>query len=497
VDPVPTRYVDRDGAALAYQVIGSGPNDAVCVIEINGHLDLIWTDPHCHAQIERVAKFSRTALMQRRGFGLSDPVPYVPTVEQQADDIVAVMDALGMRRATLMGMFTTSASTALVAARTPERVSNLLLIHPFATGALADTALEHGWPAVQTQGIVDTFYAMFDEWGSGGSLAVWDRGQDTGYNRRLMAMMERCSATPAAARAFCDWTVRVDYADIYKAVTVPTRILRIPLNIIPEPVVRDVAELVPHAEYVELPETVIGTALGEAWQPIFGHMLELVDANFAASDPDRFLGTVLFTDVVASTELLTRLGDSAYRELRERHERTVRLEVERHSGRLVSVTGDGTFSLFDGPSRAVQCADAICAAAESDGIGVRAGVHTGELERTAGNDVTGMTVHIGARVAASAGAGEVLVSRTVRDLTLGSGLVYDDSGVHQLKGVPGEWELYALSHAPAAPAATDADAPEPTLLDRAALRMAQRTPRLARRAVAAGNAWQRRRAKIG
>lgn len=493
MDPVPTRYLDRDGAALAYQVVGSGPNDAVFAIEINGHLDLLWTDPHCHAQIERIAEFSRTVLMQRRGIGMSDPVPYAPTIEQQADDILAVMDAVGMRQATLIGAFTSAAAVAMVAARAPERVSNLLLVQPFATGGLADTALEHGWPPDQVQSLVDRAAAVFDQWGTGASLAVWDSGQDTAYNRRLGAMLERCSATPATARAYFDWAIRGDFAHVFKAVTVPTRVLRVPLNFMPESVVLDVLELIPHAEYVELPPTALGTALGEAWQPIFDHMLELVDTNFAPTEANRFLGTVLFTDVVASTELLTRLGDASYRELRERHERAVRLEVERHDGRLVSVTGDGTFSVFAGPSRAVHCADAICTAAEEDGFGVRAGVHTGELERTAGHDITGMSVHIGARVAAAATAGEVLVSRTVRDLTLGSGLVYDDAGVRQLKGVPGDWELYALSHAPKAPEGV-ADAPEPTPLDRAALRLAQRAPRLARTVVATGNAWQRRRA---
>jgi class 3 adenylate cyclase/pimeloyl-ACP methyl ester carboxylesterase len=494
---VPTRYLDRDGVALAYQVIGSGPNDAVFAIEITGHLDLLWTDPHCHAQIERIASFSRTVLMQRRGIGMSDPVPYVPTVEQQADDIVAVMDAVGMRQATLRGSFTTCAAVALVAARNPERVSNLLLIQPFAAGGLADTALERGWPPEQIQPLVDLTYEVFEQWGTGRSLEVWDRGQNTGYNRRLMGMLERCSATPATARAYCDWAVRTDFASIFKAVTVPTRVLRIPLNLMPEPLVRDVLTLIPHAEYVELAETAYGTALGEAWQPIFDHMLELVNADFAVTDADRFLGTVLFTDVVGSTELLTRVGDARYRELRDRHERTVRLEVERHHGRLVSVTGDGSFSVFDGPSRAVHCADAICTAAGGDDLDVRAGVHTGELERTSGHDVTGLTVHIGARVAAEADAGEVLVSRTVRDLTLGSGLAYDDAGIHHLKGVPGEWELYAVTHAPVVVASGAADAPEPTAVDKVALRLAQRAPRLARTAVAAGNAWQRRRAKVG
>jgi class 3 adenylate cyclase len=225
---------------------------------------------------------------------------------------------------------------------------------------------------------------------------------------------------------------------------------------------------------------------------LFDMMQEMANGKPDSTTADRVLGTILFTDLVGSTELLSRVGDAKYRDLRAAHERQVRMVVDDGGGRLVNVIGDGTISVFDRASDAVRCAQAICRGAQDLGLAVRAGVHAGELER-AGMDVTGMTVHVGARVAALAAAGEVLVSRTVKDLLLGSGLVFRDRGSKALKGVPGKWDLHAL-------AGYEAVAPDgavellATPVDRLALRMAQRARRLARGAVAVGNAWQRRRA---
>jgi class 3 adenylate cyclase/pimeloyl-ACP methyl ester carboxylesterase len=496
VDPVPTRYLDRDGAALAYQVMGTGTNDLLTVAEIVGHLDLLWTDPHFHKMYEHAASFSRFIVFQRRGFGLSDPVPYTVTLEQQAADILAVMDDVGVRRATLAAPFSACGGPALVAATNPDRVRNLLLLNPYAAGPLAANAIDVGWTDDEIANYMQVWTEVMDQWGSGRTIDLWDPGQSTGYNRRLAGLLERCSATPSAARAYLDWAVRLDLVDILRAVSVPTRVLRIPGNVSPDAVVRRVADLIEGAEYVVLPETQLGSAMGEAWMPFFDHAMELTTGHSPEAGADRFLGTVLFTDVVSSTELLTRLGDAAYRDVRAAHERHVRLQVDRDDGRLVSITGDGTFSIFESPSRAVRCAEVICTKAAGLGIEVRCGVHTGELEHTAAMDVTGMTVHIGARVAAAAGPGEVLVSRTVRDLAIGSGLSFVARGERELKGVPGRWELHALARAGEPELTASSEPPAPNVLDRAALRMAQRTPRLARTAVAAGNAWQRRRAKV-
>jgi class 3 adenylate cyclase len=242
-----------------------------------------------------------------------------------------------------------------------------------------------------------------------------------------------------------------------------------------------------------MPPAPAGASLGEAWSPLFDMMALMANDAPSAANPDRVLGTVLFTDLVKSTELLNKIGDAAYRDLRAAHEREVRLSVENHGGRLVNVIGDGTLSIFDRASDAVHCAESICAESGAQQIAVRAGVHSGELERT-GMDITGMTVHVGARVAALAGPGEVLVSRTVKDLLLGADVQFKERGAKALKGVPGKWELYAL--AGRVPTASDAASNESlaTPSDRMALRIAQRAPRLARAGVAFGNAWQRRRA---
>jgi class 3 adenylate cyclase len=291
-----------------------------------------------------------------------------------------------------------------------------------------------------------------------------------------------------------DFLINLDHTDIFRAVSVPSRVLYVRGNITPEPVVRRVAELIDAGEFVPLPIPAPGSSLGEAWLAIFDHLQEMATGTSRSGDVDRFLATVLFTDLVGSTELLTELGDAQYRDLRAAHERHVRLTVEEARGRLVNVIGHGTLSIFDRASDAVKCARAICGHAETQNLSVRAGVHAGELERT-GMDVTGMTVHVGARVASLAGAGEVLVSRTVKDLLLGSDLVFRDRGSRSLRGVPGKWDLYALTGQQPVQPGTAADAElMATPTDRFALRIAQRAPRLARSALAVGNAWQRRRA---
>jgi class 3 adenylate cyclase/pimeloyl-ACP methyl ester carboxylesterase len=495
VDPVPTEYIDRDGAALAYQVIGSGPANVVLLGEVTSHLDMLWTDPHFHRFFERLASFSRCVLFQRRGFGMSDPVPYTPTLEQQAEDIIAVMDAVGMQQATLCAVFSTCGAMALVAATNPHRVQNLLLVYPYAIGPLHADAAAKGWSPQEVSHWSTALRGAFDQWGSGRTIEVIDAGMATGYNRRLMGMLERCSATPSTAQAYFDWVSTIDVTDVLAAVKVPTRVLHWPSGLVPDRLVQQAAELIDGAEYVRLPDNPVGAALGELWIPVSDHVAELATGRARSDDVDRFLGTVLFTDIVGSTQLLARLGDSPYRELRAAYERLVRLLVDDAGGRVVNVTGDGTFSLFESPNRAVRAAEAVCSRSAEIGVPVRSGVHTGELERTA-LDVTGMTVHIGARVAALAGAGEVLVSQAVHELTTGSGLIFRGRGQHTMKGVGGSWDLYSLVRAGEPDITTSAAAPEPTALDRAALRLAQRAPGLTRRAVAAGNAIQRRRAKL-
>jgi class 3 adenylate cyclase/pimeloyl-ACP methyl ester carboxylesterase len=495
MDPVPTQYIDRDGAAMAYQVIGEGPHDVVNYYEAFQHLDLQMTDPDINHNVERMAAYSRTVYFQRRGFGLSDQVPYAPTIEQQADDIVAIMDAVGMRRATLAGWVGTCGPLALVAARTPDRVKALAFVEPVAQGPESSDDL-HGWTDDEARQAVEGFRHVVTNWGSGALVDMLGPALNTAFNRRLMATLERSSATPAAIQSYFDWMLQLDLRDVLRSVQAPCRVLCLPGVALPEAAVRYVAELIPNGTFQVMPPAPPGTSLGRLALPLIEPLAEVVTGAAPSTDDDRFLGTVLFTDVVSSTELLERVGDATYAQMRADHERMVRLDVESAGGRLMTVTGDGTFSVFDSPTKAVRCAEAICRDAEDAGIRVRAGIHTGELEHTAMN-VTGLTVHIGARVGAAAEPGQVLVSRTVHDLVAGSGLTFTSRGQHELKGVSGAWELFAVTHAGEQLEDLPQEESMQTSMDKMVLQTARRAPRFARAAVRLGNAIERRRARAG
>lgn len=494
MDPVATRYIDREGAALAYQVVGEGPTNVVGFLECIMHLDLAWTDPDLHHLYERGAIYSRTVYFQRRGFGLSDRVTYTPTVEQQADDVLAVMDAVGMRRATLVGVFGTCGALALVAARAPERVKALVFVNPTSQGVGASGDM-HGWTEAETKGFAEGYRHAVANWGSGHVIDMWDPLQATAHNRRLTSLLERCSATPIAAVSYFEWMLKLDIQDVLRAVQVPARVLRFPSSPLPEAAVRYVAEIMSAGTFHELPPTPPGASIGQALLPAADHIEEVATGVHHPADSDRFLGTVLFTNVASSTELLGNVGDAKYREMGATHERLVRLAVENNGGYLVNLTGDGTLSVFDGPSKAVRCGETICREAADLGIAVRAGVHTGELERD-GLSVSGMTVHIGARVGSAAGPGQVVVSRTVHDLVVGSGLTFASRGEQELKGVPGRWELFVVTHAGDQPVSAAPEESVQTPVDRVALQMARRAPRISRAGVRFGNAVQRRRTRI-
>ena len=494
MDPVPTHYVDRDGAALAYQVVGDGPVDVVNVVELVIHLDLAWTDPDLHHIFERAAGYSRSVFMQRRGWGLSDRITYTPTLEQQADDVLAVMDDVGMRRATLAGTFGTCGALALLAAKEPERVSALVFVNPLAQGAESGGEL-HGWTQAEISTFAEQYRQAFAHWGSGEIIDMWDPVlYSSPFNRRLGALLERSSATPVAAQSYFEWILQLDIQDVLRSVQVPTRVLRLPSNPVPDAAVRHVADLVRGGTFHMLPETIPGATLGQAWVPIADHIEEVATGTVHSADADRFLGTVLFTDVASSTELLAMVGDAKYRDMRADHERLVRLTVENAGGDLVNVSGDGTLSLLDGPTKAVKCAETISRESADAGIAVRCGVHTGEIERD-GINVTGMTVHIGARIGSAAAPGEVMVSRTVRDLVVGSGLTFVSHGEQELKGVPERWELFAVTHAGEQAGSLPAEESMQTSMDKMALQSARRIPALSRAAMRMANAFERRRAR--
>jgi class 3 adenylate cyclase len=359
------------------------------------------------------------------------------------------------------------------------------------TGPLASQD-EFGWTPERAHACVEGYRRAGAGWGSGLSLALWDRALDTPYNRRLVGMAERCSASMRVAADHVEFLLAQDGREIFPQIRVPARVICVTGHVYPAATTRAVADAIEGAEYHELPRSERGDSIGAAWRPITRHIAEVVRGAAALTGtPERVMTSVLFTDIVGSTDHLARVGDTAWTAVLTAHERLVRGEVGRTGGRLVRTIGDGTLCEFGGPAAAVRCAEALCAAAPDLGIEIRAGVHTGECERR-GDDLAGIAVHIGARVSALAAAGEVLVSRTVCDLVAGSGLAFASRGTHELKGVPGRWEVFAAGTQPQAPSALAPAAP--TRADRAVVALARRSPRTLRVANRLGNAIQRRRA---
>lgn len=486
--PPDTRYLDREGADLAYQVFGTGPGEFVYYGSEIMHLDLLWADPHAEANLAAVARNGRLALFQRRGLGLSDRIDYVPTLEQQADDIVAVMDAAGMQRAVLGAPGSACGPAALVAARYPDRVSGLCLWLPFPQAI--DGSCEDPWAGdADVAHMAEVINCVADNWGRGRTMDMWNPEMRSANNRRLMAMLERSSMSPAEARAHWDWSAGLDFTHLLPAIQVPTRVLIQDRGIIPVSCAERMVAQMPDANLHVMPVPAPGSSIGEAYYPVAMHLLELALGPKKAAEDNRFFGTVLFTDLVASTKLLAEIGDEDYHELRTVHERAVRAAVADADGQVLSVSGDGTFSLLDMPGAAVRCADRIAREAQGAGIGVRCGVHAGELQREVAN-ATGLNVHVGARVMAAAGAGEVYVSRTVRDLVVGSGLEFERIGNKRLDGVPGVWDLYRFDHARSPRTIPETDSLQ-TPMDKVAVQAARRAPRLMRAMAKLANATDR------
>ncbi|MFD4184152.1 adenylate/guanylate cyclase domain-containing protein, partial [Rhodococcus sp. NPDC058514] len=319
------------------------------------------------------------------------PLDRIPTLEEQADDVLAVMDAVGIRRATLVGMGSTCGPLVLLAARAPERVAGLILHQPIIEGVLrAGPDIPHGWDPDTLRRYVAGWRAVCENWGSGLLMSMWDPSQDSPFNRRLLALLERSAASPSSAHAHLEWLFRIDCSDALASVQCTTRVLHVAAGSMPEAVSRYVADTIPHGALYTLAPSAPGSSLGEAWVPIVDHIEQVATGAVRPVDADRRLASVLFTDVVGSTEMLARIGDHPYRDLRATHERQVRNEVELAGGRLVNVAGDGTLSVFDGPTAAVRCARPVCRQAADLGLNLRAGVHAGEVEGV-GAELTGVT----------------------------------------------------------------------------------------------------------
>jgi class 3 adenylate cyclase/pimeloyl-ACP methyl ester carboxylesterase len=435
-----TKYARSGDTSVAYQVLGRGPVDLVCVPGFLSHLEWNWQYPPMARFLERLASFARLIVLDKRGTGLSDPVEGVPTLEERMDDVRAVMDAVGSEQAALFGAADGGPICLLFAATYPDRTSALALY-----GSLAKFTQDHEYPWGWTPaGIQIYLTASEPEWGTGVGaehLAPSLAG-DEAY-RRWFARLLRLSASPRMALALLRMNADIDVRAVLPSVRVPTLVLHRSDDLfVASGHSAYLAEHIPGARLIELPGSDHWPWAGDS-DAVIGQLQEVTTGVRWAPEPDRVLTTVLFTDIVASTERAVELGDRRWRDVLEQHRTLVRRELDRFRGREIDTAGDGFFASFDGPARAIRCAVAVADAMRPVGVQIRAGIHTGECE-VLGDHLAGIAVHTGARVSARAAAGEVLVSRTVRDLVAGSGIEFDDRGTHALKGVPGEHQLYAV-----------------------------------------------------
>jgi class 3 adenylate cyclase/pimeloyl-ACP methyl ester carboxylesterase len=435
-----TRYAKGPEGNLAYQVVGDGPSDLVVVPGWFSHVDLLWGDPGWATFVGELASFARVILYDKRGTGLSDPIVGVPTLESRVDDLRAVLDAAGSQRAAVFGYSEGGAIGILLAATYPERVRALILYGSFANGSTEDD----GTPArAKWIELMCSLRESVDHWGDGQSID-WAAPSlsHSKLHRRALGALERAGMSPGMALLTLQghqWHVNV--GDILGSVQVPTLVLHRRNEVVPVEFGRELAAKIPGARLVELDGVDHWPAVGDI-KSITGEVEEFLTGQRHEHPGDRVLATVLFTDIVDSTKRAAELGDRAWRELLERHDQMTGALIRRFQGRIVKQTGDGFFATFDGPTRAVRCAITLADDIRELGIEVRSGIHTGECELR-NDDVGGIAVHIGARIIALADAGEVLVSSTVKDLVHGSGIVFKEHGTHALKGVPGEWKLFA------------------------------------------------------
>lgn len=426
-------------------MVGDGPRDLVLVPGFVSNVELAWEHPPYERFMRRLSAFARLIVFDKRGAGLSDPVDRAATIEERNDDIRAVMDAAGSEQADLFGWSEGANMAAVFAASFPERVSALVLFGTYARATPAD-----GYPWGLPQELADLARAAAalqdgeeDTWGTGLSLSFMAPSRFTDEALlRWWAHFERQSMSPAMSRAVIGLSIEMDIRDVLPSVRVPTLVLHCSGDVFPLQAGRWLAEQIPDAQFVELPGDEHWPWISEPDASV-DEVEQFLTGVRHEHEPDRVLTTVLFTDIVGSTERAAALGDKRWRDLLQQHDRLVRRELVRHRGREVKTIGDGVLATFDGPARAIGCAREICEQAKTLGIEIRAGLHSGEVELQDG-DVGGIAVHIGARVASEAGAGEVLVSRTVKDLVVGSGFEFTDRGTHSLRGAPGEWQLFSV-----------------------------------------------------
>jgi class 3 adenylate cyclase len=437
-------FTQSGDVSIAYRIVGDGPVDLVYVQGAFTHLDVYWELPAFRRYCEQLGEFSRLVLFDKRGMGMSDRVPGGTPLDVRMDDIRAVMDAIGSESAAVMGESEGGPLAILFAAAHPERTRALIL-----QGGEVRERTDEDWP--WGEATVAQFEAdaarIAEGWGkaSGTSQRIPSMADDPGYPaiEAWWQKVQRNSATPAGWEAFARMAFDIDVRDVVPSIHVPTLIIHATDDrVCHVENARWLARHIPGARYVELP--------GADHLPWFhpdrtlAEIREFITGSREPEEPDRILATILFTDVVGSTELASKLGDRRWRDVLAGHHAAVRAELARYRGREIDTAGDGFLAVFDGPARAIRAAMAIVDAVRSLGLQIRAGIHTGEVEQLADGNIGGIAVHVGARVAAAAGPSEVLVSSSVRDLVAGSGFSFTDRGLHALKGVEEERRLYAV-----------------------------------------------------
>lgn len=426
---------------VAYQTLGQGPPDIVFVAPYMTNVEAMWEMPHTAPYLRGLARIGRLVLFDAIGSGLSDPMPGLKrTIDSWTNDVQAVMNALGITRATIHGYDSAGASAMLFAATYPERVAALVLINTFARALWAED-YPAGAPLEMRDEFIDWYQA---QWGKGTLLRLrMPSGDHSEENIEREGWWERQIASPGAVRTHLNFMLDTDVRPALPLIQAPTLVVHrtddLPVSVWWG---RYVAKRIAGAKYVELPGDE-HHLWGRDADAILKEIREFLTGVREAPVTDRVLATILFTDIVGSTQRAAEFGDQRWRELLDEHDAAVQTAVGRFQGKLIKTTGDGVLATFDGPARAIEAARAIARAARGLDLEIRAGLHTGECELR-GEDVAGIAVHIASRIAGLAAGGELVVSRTVKDLVVGSGINFEDRGMHPLKGVPDEWQVFTV-----------------------------------------------------
>jgi class 3 adenylate cyclase len=434
-----TKYAKSGNVSLAYQVTGDGPIDLVFAPGSVSHLEYSWTEPNLTHVIERFSSFTRFIRYDKRGTGMSDRDVGIATMEERMDDIRAVLDAIGSERAAIYGVSEGGPLAALFAATHPDRTVALILYGTFPRIIAAPD-----WPGIPREVWEQSIEDQVARFGEGPDLQVW--APSVAGDPSVQAWwgtMERMGASPSAVRSLLTMNGEIDVRAALPTIRVPTLVLhRKGDRVVPIAAGQYMASQIANARFVAL-DGDDHLPYGDQ-EPIIGEIEEFLTGERHHPPIDRVLATVVFTDIVGSTTRAARLGDLKWRRVLDGHDDAARRVASRHGGRVVKSTGDGVLATFDGPARGARFATELAREVAPLELELRAGIHTGEVE-VRGTDIGGIAVHIAARIAALAGPGEVLTSRTLKDLTAGSGLVFEDRGMHALKGVPDEWQVYAVA----------------------------------------------------